>query len=149
MDVNTIRGRLAFGDKGGYFWSTYVEGRFSGDIVSVLNKPYVGGDYSLGRIMKDYQHALLEIEKGKELSKDDLGFVCSMIGTEIVTGGKLEDCNIYLKPFEMKLDLHLADLKNNEFFQAQKTYEATNVRAGIFGFGGGSFGIRYDLTFKE
>ena len=86
MNFNFIKGSLAFGKQGGYFYSDHSEGLISLDegISETLKKPYRAGDYSLGKRMKDYQHALLKLERGRELSDKDLDFICEMIGTEVL-----------------------------------------------------------------
>ena len=151
MDKNTVIGSLAFGNNGGYFWSEHAEGEISihnGNIASVLRAPYNAGDYSLGRRMKDYQHALFELEKGSKISEGDLELLCSMIGTKVIKEGKLSHCNIELKPFEIRLIVNLTNLTNNETAKVEQLYKAENVKAGIFGLGS-EFGIRYNLTPKE
>lgn len=151
MDKNVVIGSIAFGNNGGYFWSTQVEGEISipnGNIASVLKAPHDEGDYSLGRRMKDYQHSLFELQKRGKILEGDLELLCSMIGTEVIRDGKLSDCDIRLKPFEMKLIVNLTNLTNNETTKIEKLYEANNVRAGIFGLGA-NFGVRYNLTPKE
>ena len=149
MDVNHVKGSLGYGDKGGYFYSRHAEGLVTikdGDLDAVLARPYAEGDHSLGRRMKDYQHALFGLKKGGELS--DISKICSMIGTEIVKEGKLSKCDIYLRPFEMTLDLRITDLRDGSTSQIRRQYVAIDVRAGLFGLRS-DIGIRYGLILKE
>lgn len=150
MDINSIKGILAFGGRGGYFYSPYAEGGISlegGDLNRVLEAPG-DEDFSLGRMMRDYQHDFLEFEKGGKISKSDLDFICSMFGTEIEQEGELIKGNILLRPFEIKLNLTTVNLMRGTVLPVEKVYETENVRAGIWGLGH-KVGVRYNLVLKN
>jgi hypothetical protein len=155
-DVNTINGNLAFGNNHALFYSAHVEGPVdieNSDINAVLNNPY-DGDNSLGRRMKDYQHAMIKLRLGKDnLTKDDLAALCELVGTEVPKDQdvekKLQDNSLILNPFEMGLSVEVTDLKEGSCWPVDQGYIASNVRAGLnFGFDKG-LSIRYELTPKK